>query len=53
MPGKSKPADRRTLDAFVVARRSFDPAETGAKDQERRRDERGTIEEEDGMLRRH
>src|SRR5262245_60306653 len=25
IPGKSKPADRRTLDAFVVASRSFVP----------------------------
>ena len=50
---KSKPAGRRTLDAFVVASRSFDPVETGAKIKSAAVTSRGTIEEEDGMLCRH
>jgi hypothetical protein len=49
---KSKPAGR-TLDAFVVASRSFVPeGVAGHKEQERPRDERGTIEEKGGVFRR-
>ena len=59
----ARPASIRSIDRNRLAggrwMRSSWPAgpltpwKPGAKDQERRRDERGTIEEEDGMLCRH